>query len=154
VRRIVALVAVALAAALGGLVVGTQASDDTCSVDEVRLDGECEAARPGKPAAPPERADHAAHVIIDEDPPALGLDGHCSFQGIAAGRVDLYTCAMQYMGRPVVMRVENERGTWNYRWAVVSNPQRIELSSVPEGATSGLCTFDPERGPPCAPTGD
>jgi hypothetical protein len=128
--------------------VGTRAADETCGTDEVELDRGCEVVRPGKPVSP-ERAEHVAFVAIDEDPAAGTLDGHCAYQGIAAGRVDLYVCAMEYVNTSITFRMENPRGTRTFRWKVLSAPGAREPTWHPVKGDSDTCEFDPDRGPPC-----
>ena len=123
--RAVVLGVVVVAAIAAAFVLGRVTSGETCGDTEVRVDGECEAIRPGKPSVPRsrERAEYIASVAVDQDPPADSLFTHCAFQGVAAGRVDVHLCVVYFHDSPRTMRLENDRGKKRYRVTVLSDPQ-------------------------------
>jgi hypothetical protein len=124
VQRRLIVAGIVAAVVIAAFFLGRATSDGSCGDREVRVDGDCEAIRPGEPATrdAKDRAEYIASVANDQDPPAGGLSAHCAFQGIAAGRVDVHLCAVDYVDSPRTLRLENERGSRRYRVTLLSDP--------------------------------
>lgn len=156
-RHAILIALAVLLAAAAGYATGSGTADDSCGVTEVEVDGDCEAVRRGAPADPPpqscmpddprSRAEHVAHFLIDEDPSAGALSGRCAFQGVAARRVDVFLCVMRYVGAPVTIRIEHDRGTLIYRWTFLADPQPAAPIYEQKPGSHGTCIY--EGGPPC-----
>jgi hypothetical protein len=86
-------------------------------------------------------ANAVAASAIDDDPPADALEVHCRFDGVSVRLADVYTCAADYEGAEVTLRLEHDRLTPRYRYTIVSSTSRWE-----EVGATGTCVYNANPG--------